>query len=244
MAELQRQGTGVDTPEYAKMETVVAEMTAKMEARFAEVKQGQREIKAVADETLKNTVELKQMTTATRAQLEKTRTALLRGMFEATGVLVPTSIVILAEKRPDDEDADPKSRIEAWSDGASAVLDELGVGEQAVEDGKAVTEKRSWFGRVTAFFASPTAEAANAAEKLLNDHDTYLYLVDEVTGKSVVQAPYPIVIKKQSATTKKWLPYMKFGLAAMQIANGVSSIVGCVVPGASLIRPRTRWWTR
>ena len=69
-------------------------------------------------------------------------------MFEATGVLVPTSIVILPEKLPDDEDAEPKSRIEAWSDGASAVLDELGVGEQAVEDGKAFAEKRSWLGRV------------------------------------------------------------------------------------------------
>ena len=89
---------------------------------------------------------------------------------------------------------------------------------------------------MTSFFASPTAEATGAVEKLLNDHDTYLYLVDEVTGEPVVQAPYPIVIKKHSPTTKKWLPYMKFGLKAMQIVNGVSSIVGCFVPGASLIR--------
>ena len=53
-------------------------------------------------------------------------------------------------------------------------------------------------------------------DKMLDSQTMYLYLVDEVTGDPIVQAPCPTKITKQGQKAKKLLPYMKFGLKAME----------------------------
>ena len=179
-----------------------------------------RDVAEDIKEILANTVELQKLTRATKAQLEDTQKVLLHGMFEATEVKIPTSIVILDHRLPDNDG-------EKMMAAEDRILDLVEGAAAKAEAGLA------WFTKVAGFFKHP----AKSMKKAFADSDFgsqfkakehYLYFVDEVTGKPV--GGKPLVITTTSDMGKKLLPYMKFGLKAMRIANGVASIARVFIP--------------
>ena len=70
---------------------------ATIKGMLEDLKKGQASIKTATEQIRANAIELKEMSNATKKQLEENRTVLLRSMFEATGVLVPTSLIMLTE---------------------------------------------------------------------------------------------------------------------------------------------------
>ena len=164
------------------------------------------------EQILVNTVELKKMSKSTQQQLESTQAVLLQSVFEATEVKIPTSIIILDHRLKDDN-------------GEKMAAEDRVL--EVVEDAEP-----SWFTKVTGFLKHPATSMKQAYDrsdfvKQFQAKEHFLYFVDEVTGMPVGK---PIVLETTSDMGKKLLPYMKFGLKAMKIANGVASIARVFVP--------------
>ena len=164
-----------------------------------------------------------------RDELRKTRSTLVKAIYEATEVSTPTAFVVLKEKLPTGE-----ARVELTlnDDGTG-----FSVEGEGVEDAKGrYEESKTWlnlcarFGRgVAKCSPSAIAEAvAGACEELVVGEEMWLYLIDELTGKPVVpegESIYPIRITKPAEVVSKLLPVMQVGLHAASLVNGVAGVV-------------------
>ena len=171
-----------------------------------------------------------------RDELRKTRSTLMRAIYEATEVSTPTAFVILKEKLPTGE-----ARVELTlnDDGTGFSVE----GEAVTEAKGRYEESKTWlnlcaqFGRGVAK-CSPKAIAdavAGACEELVVGEEMWLYLIDELTGKPVIpevdddddeEPLYPIRITKPNLkVVAKLLPVMQVGLQAASLVNGVSGVV-------------------
>ena len=164
-----------------------------------------------------------------RDELRKTRSTLMRAIFEATEVSTPTAFVILKEKLPTGE-----ARVELTlnDDGTGFTVEGEAVEEakDRYEQGKTWLGLCAQFGRAVAK-CSPSAIAeavTGACAELVVGEEMWLYLIDELTGKPVVpegETIYPIRITKPAEVVSKLLPVMQVGLHAASLVNGVSGVV-------------------
>ena len=100
--------------------------------------------------------------------------------------------------------------------------------EESVEKAQAGIEEVSSF--LSDPFSYGKQKAKEAAESVFANYtgdDLWLYLVDEYTGKPVVTkegGDYPIKITLQSGHLKAAMPYMKLGVKAMKMSNGIAGV--------------------
>ena len=191
-----------------------------------------------------NVIDLITMGKALQAQLERTQSVLLVGIFEATEVSIPTSCIILPHKLGGAESAaeeimnyfeEQEGAKEDEDEERGAPTSRLGVMKgwfnQAVSIGKTLKDGGELF--------DAGVEAAKLAVDMTNK-SYYLYLIDEVTGKPVIPEEdgddtYPIEITKPGEWVGKLMPFMKTGLKVMAVANGICSVAQCFFPGVPTI---------
>ena len=159
-----------------------------------------------------NTVALKRLAAATQDQLKQTQEVLLRAVFEATEVYVPTSCVVLDYKLNGQPiRADRKIQVKqgdgsqdsSWREGACGELDTS---------------------------AGPKKKRAGFMDRF-KSKKLYLYLIDEVTGEPVEEDPYPIEITTKSKEMMAMLlPFMKVGITAMAVLNGLACVARLFFP--------------
>ena len=163
---------------------------------------------------------------------------LLRGIFEATEVLVPTTFIILDNQLPPELSAEEQDQL-------MLSLKTDGSGTELAGDLKAAKEQfdkvKTWLERLQTFGKGVIEGDPNKVfgkiKKVFGDLMTkermYLYLIDELTGLPVRGDGYPKVITTPSEIVHKLLPLMQVGLRAMSIFNGAAGIaqmVGYPVP--------------
>ena len=154
---------------------------------------------------------------------------LLRGMYEATEVLTPTTFIILDEMLP-----------ELTEEQLAVLLKEDGSGIELTGDAKVAKEQfdkaMTWLERLQTFGEgvienNPSKVFGKIKEvlgELMTKDKMYLYLVDELTGLPVRGDGYPIVITTPSEIVHKLLPAMQVGMHAMSLFNGVAGIAQMV----------------
>ena len=168
-----------------------------------------------------------------RDELRKTRSTIMRAIFEATEVSTPTAFVVLKKQWP--AGAEEEARVEL------TLLKEDGTGF-AVE-GKAVDEAKDRYEEqdlaeslcagtgAKAANCSPSAiaEVAGACAELVVGEEMWLYLIDELTGKPVVpeedDAIYPIRIVTRRRSRFEALAGHAGRPHAASLVNGVSGVV-------------------
>ena len=177
-----------------------------------------KRMEQVGKETLmsieKVTVNVERFAFATLAQIQKTEQVLLRGMFEAADVIVPSSFVIVNQKlQPDTPDLKLITDGETERKSSLRFVKKLSVIGSALSVLVAVGE-----GKVTVNVA---------LKEFLTNETFYLYLVDEQTMKPVVPTEkgiYPIQITTPAVFIPKVLPLMKVAMKAAQLLNGAAGI--------------------
>eukprot|EP00935_MAST-01C_sp_MAST-1C-sp1_P000186 g186.t1 len=195
-------------------------------------------------------IEITEVSDRTYLQLRKTEQVLLRGMFVATEVTIPTSFIITPFRLEPKEEKKNKAAplLSLAEDGSGLKLSSAG------EERKAEMDKRKgWFDQVCSLGRNLTnAVTGGSADGLvaqvkdkvvefvkneLQDQPMYLYLIDECTGEPVVPnadaGPYPIAITTPSTTAVKLLPIMRTGLKVMSVVNGtalVGNMLGLRIP--------------
>ena len=206
---------------------------------------------AMTEQVLAHTVQLKQMSLATYAQIKRTEAVLLRGMIEAVDVTMPSCFIVVSHKldpaafaqQPHGLDSDESSEaeaedpavpqlaaeVEAKAEAASRWMGYLGgVGKRCSEAvsraGSSVSKAADIVGDSRAFFAEKFADKTQTV--------LYLYLVNEVTHKPVIPpegsgSPYPLRITAPTEFVGKFMPLMKVGLKAMAVWNGVAGLAQC-----------------
>jgi hypothetical protein len=163
---------------------------------------------------------------------------LLRGIFEATEVLVPTTFIILDNQLPPELGAEEQDQL-------MRSLNTDGSGVELAGDLKAAKEQfdkvKTWLERLQTFGKGVIEGDPNKVfgkiKKVFGDLMTkermYLYLIDELTGLPVRGDGYPKVITTPSEIVHKLLPMMQVGMRAMSLYNGVGGIArmfGAPVP--------------
>jgi hypothetical protein len=163
---------------------------------------------------------------------------LLRGIFEATEVLVPTTFIILDNQLPPELGAEEQDQL-------MRSLNTDGSGVELAGDLKAAKEQfdkvKTWLERLQTFGKGVIEGDPNKVfgkiKKVFGDLMTkermYLYLIDELTGLPVRGDGYPIKITTPSEIVHKLLPVMQVGMRAMSLYNGVGGIAlmfGAPVP--------------
>ena len=154
------------------------------ESGDAEIKKQLDMMRTTLDSVKADTSSILRLSEEHRDELRKTRSTLMRAIYEATEVSTPTAFVVLKEKLPTGE-----ARVELTlnDDGTG-----FSVEGEAVEEAKGIYEEsKTWlnlcarFGRgVAACSPSAIAEAVTGAcEELVVGEEMWLYLVDELTGK-------------------------------------------------------------
>jgi hypothetical protein len=178
----------------------------------------------------------------TMLQLFKTEQVLLRGMFEATEVMIPTSFLITPNKLEQPTGSEPL--LQLAEDGSGI---ELGAGGEKVK-GKLkeqIEQSKGWFNKVCNLGSSvceavrgkgvggiiviAKQEVSDFVKNELQDEPMYLYLIDEYTGNPVPPSGgdggrYPIEITKPSENAVKLLPLMRAGLKVMSVVNGAAFV--------------------
>ena len=154
---------------------------------------------------------------------------LLRGIFEATEVLTPTTFIILDEVLPPELGAEEQDQL-------MLSLKKNGSGIELTGDLKAAKEQfdkvKTWLERLQTFGegvieGDPDKVFGKIKEvlgELMTKDKMYLYLVDELTGLPVRGDGYPIVITTPSEIVHKLLPVMQVGMRAMSLYNGVAGV--------------------
>ena len=162
---------------------------------------------------------------------------LLRGIFEATEVLMPTTFIILDEVLSPEE---PKLSEEEQGQLVQLSLKDDGTGIELTGSLKTAKERldkaKTWLKRLQTFGEGVTennpSKVFGEIKKVLGDLMTkekmYLYLVDELTGLPVLGDGYPIVITTPSEIVHKLLPMMQVGMRAMSLYNGVAGVAQMV----------------
>ena len=131
----------------------------------------------------------------------KSSQVLLKGIFEATEVLTPTTFIILDKELPQELEL---------TDNSKASMDLFNQG-------------MTWLERLS----NPDMVLGgikDALDKHMVDKTMYFYLVDELTGLPVRAEGYPIVITTPAEIVHKLLPVMQIGIRAMSLYNGVGGI--------------------
>ena len=158
---------------------------------------------------------------------------LLRGIFEATEVLMPTTFIIL------DEELQPELSAEE-QDQLLVSLKEDGSGIKLTGDAKVAKERfdkgTTWLKRLQTFGEgvienNPSKVFGKIKEvlgELMTKETMYLYLVDELTGLPVRGDGYPIVITTPAEIVHKLLPVMQVGMRAMSLFNGAAGVARMV----------------
>lgn len=185
------------------------------------------------------TQEIKNMSDQVFMQIRKTEKVLLKGMFEATEVTVPTCFVILNQKiEPELSHADGDAGADAVAGG------DTGSGEMASKMKRSLEwmEKLSNLGALVSDsvgtavgVVSGSREAiAQAVSALIPDttseHKLYLYLVDEYDMQPVYDPTgnFPIPITTPAEFIPKVLPLLKVSLKAAAAVNTVAGIGRCL----------------
>ena len=158
---------------------------------------------------------------------------LLRGIFEATEVLTPTTFIILDEVLPPELGAEEQDQL-------MLSLKKDGSGVELAGDLKAAKEQfdkvKTWLERLQKFGdgvieGGPDKVFSKIKEvlgELMTKDKMYLYLVDELTGLPVLGVGYPIMITTRSDIALKLLPVMQVGMRAMSLFNGAAGIARMV----------------
>jgi hypothetical protein len=167
---------------------------------------------------------------------------LLKGIFEATEVLMPTTFIILDEELSAEE---PELSAAEQDQLMQLPLKEDGSGIELTGNLKAAKERldkaKTWLERLQTFGegvieGSPTKVFGKIKEvlgELMTKETMYFYLIDELTGLPVRGDGYPIVIATPADIVHKLLPVMQVGMHAMSLYNGVAGVarmVGYPVP--------------
>ena len=167
---------------------------------------------------------------------------LLRGIFEATEVLTPTTFIILDDELPPElsaEEQDQLMQLTLKEDGSGIELTgKLKAAKERLDEAKTWLERLKTFGEGV-IENNPSKVFGKIKEvlgELMTKETMYLYLVDELTGLPVRGDGYPIVITKRSDMALKLLPVMQVGMRAMSLYNGVAGVarmVGFPLPSVS-----------
>ena len=158
---------------------------------------------------------------------------LLKGIFEATEVLMPTTFIILDEELQSELGAEEQDQL-------LVSLKEDGSGIELTGDAKVAKEQfdkaTTWLKRLQTFGEgvienNPSKVFGKIKEvlgELMTKEKMYLYLVDELTGLPVRGDGYPIVITTPAEIVHKLLPVMQVGMRAMSLYNGVAGVAQMV----------------
>jgi hypothetical protein len=224
--------------------------------RLEKLQNGQSEIKATTErveteqkkqtkllETIdKRTFTIEAISDKTYLQLRKTEQVLLRGMFEATEVTMPTSFLITPNKLEHPTGSEPL--LQLAEDGSGI---ELGAGGEKVKEQliEQIKKSKGWFDKVCNLGSSvceavsgegmgglvviAKQEVSDFVKDKLQDEPMFLYLIDEYTGNPVPPSKgdggrYPIKITNPSKNAVKLLPLMRTGLKVMSVVNGAAFV--------------------
>ena len=194
------------------------EMKEKLDAILAQQQEHTKLLERIDECTQKinqRTIKIERMTDKTFNQIRKTEEVLLRGIFEATEVKVPTCFIILNQKLKFDlnintedimdtiEEYEQKSLSERWLEKLSNITDMI----NNIDINKTVDE---------------------AINKFVRGETLYFYLIDEYSMKPIAIDPYPIEIKTPAELVSKVLPLLKISLKAMKLINTTAQIVRCL----------------
>lgn len=190
----------------------------------------------------KRTQRIEDLSLEVFAQIRASEQVLLRGMFDATEVNVPTCFVIVNQELSPMTQLDMKCTVVV---GAATLPAECERSNSA----------KSWFKKLGTVGSLMLDTALNAGDidlpgavkqfalDLAKDRDTkyYFYLVDEFTMCPIVPnkncgSKYPILIEVPSAFIPKMLPFLKIGMKAVCLANrvtGVARMLGYPLPSVS-----------
>jgi hypothetical protein len=164
-----------------------------------------------------------------KVALDDSTKSLLRAIFDVDEVQCPTSFVMVPFKLEDLSSDEQETKLQSWLEALgdiSATLQEGWETIQAAQDAVASKELNS--GIVGRF-----KKLAGSFLGQYSSKNTYLYLLDEVTGDIVHDEPYPIKIKSPTKTVKKFLPLMKLGIntmCALNLAAGAAKLCGIPAP--------------
>jgi len=206
----------------------------KVDTALEKLKEGQEELK-------KGQYILMDLSHGLQAELSRTRSILLYGMFEATEVQTPTAFIITKNElqKPTCKDRNDNDKL-AFDD----ILDEKGKGfkpeallsedqKEMVENcKKRMDEAKLWTSRVKSICTGVLegnvdqvfGTVKGALGDLVSGEKMYFYFIDELTGEPVHAKGYPKEITKPSDLVPKLLPLMQVSMRAISLCNGVAGI--------------------
>jgi hypothetical protein len=166
------------------------------------------------------TIRVENLTRETFSQIRRTEQVLLRGMFEATDVKVPTSFMIVDRKL---------TKMFIAREGENGALGPFKWLDQLVEFGTAISDS------VNIEDGVPTVSPGMAMSRLKSflfqsskSTEYYFYLVDEHTWLPVIpdddDSNYPIKIESPPEFIPVVLPFLKIGMKAACVVNGVAGV--------------------
>jgi len=205
---------------------------------FEELRQGNKRIE-------KELKALKSMTHENLSEIRLTRSVLLKGIFEATEVMVPTTFIILPKKLPDEVEQIPITDF-LEEDGSGLNVDGNEMTKMAYDR---FNDGMKWVDRTITFSSGCLkgdvdevfGPVNNFFKDLITSETMYFYLIDEVTGNPVRGYNYPIEITKPSEIVHKLLPIMQVGMRAMSLYNGAAGIARMF--GAPVPKVPEKWRT-
>jgi hypothetical protein len=158
---------------------------------------------------------------------------LLKGIFEATEVLMPTTFIILDEELSAEEpelsaaEQDQLMQLPLKEDGSGIELTgNLKAAKERLDKGITWLERLKTFGEGV-IEGDPDKVFGKIKEvfgELMTKETMYFYLIDELTGLPVRGDGYPIVITTPADIVHKLLPMMQVGMRAMSLYNGVVGV--------------------
>jgi len=195
-----------------------SEILRNMAMKLEEVNERTKAIDERTKAILDKTISIENIAIKTHTQLLKTEKVLLRGIYEAADVQVPSCFLIRNSLITDEQ-----------------VEKQAGAESMLVKAQEATA--RSWFdfmsdvGSASASFVEdPKSSICRSLKSKFQGETLYLYLVDEYTMKPVVDAKgiYPLKIFVQSPKEEQLVadiwPLMKVGLKAVSMLNGVAGV--------------------
>ena len=220
------------------------------------IQEGVNKVREEQDKQTALLLIIKELSIENKTELRHTREALMKGIFEATEVHMPTTFIVLNKELPVLLSKEEKDELlQIAEDGSGVTLNakfgtltftEEGASVEPAGKYKEYVEHLNtgvkWVNRLktvgSKFAAGEIGNAFKTIKEGLGDLVTgetmYLYLVDELTGEPVrADGYYPIKITKPSDIVPKLLPVMQVGLRAMSVFNGAAGIaqmVGYPVP--------------
>ncbi len=181
-----------------------------LENMDAELKQAAKDRKAdraLLEKMNANILVVKLLSLEGKAELLRTRHALLKGIFEATEVGIPTTFTLVNEILPPAKSVEEAKQkildiVAAEDDsGTSLKTDDIVVEGDLREHYEKFKTGMKWVKRINEIGSKVAAcEVGRAFDiiddgisDLINAEEMYLYLVDELTGKPVQAEGWPLI---------------------------------------------------